>query len=442
MRKHFVSIFAATTSSVRPQPPAGGEAALSGTRFPAARWRPLSFEQQLLAGHSSSPIKSSVPAEAPRGTEAAFPAPGLELESSPDSLTLTADDQPSLAVFCALCTHRGSGSDLPFRLTANRAGDSGFSSHQPAYFGRGKNAFYKTFIKNLSSAQGGNLGSFTPETWIKEAARVQLTPSPSFGAAPALHGQTAKPPRLVSPGPRAADGAAGGARSRGGPVSPSDGTSSGRIFPARAAAQPAARGSRARGAGDAHGGSGAGRDLGSSPRRSSEPLDASGTWDPGAPREAGRRRGESGAVSVPQRRFRCIAGQRRGGPGNRAAAQRPLRRAKGFRPTWLGPAGRNCTRSSHAATHGRAPPPARLPRPDPEPPAAAGTGRGGPGEGARAAHSSSVAGPRAQTCGRPGPSPAEDPSGKLRDWGSPTGRGGRSLPGLRAQQRCCFPSAS
>lgn len=225
-------------------------------------------------------------------------------------------------------------------------------------------------------------------------------------------------------------------------MSPSDGTSSGRIFPARAAAQPAARGSRARGAGDAHGGSGAGRDLGSSPRRSSEPLDASGTWDPGAPREAGRRRGESGAVSVPQRRFRCIAGQRRGGPGNRAAAQRPLRRAKGFRPTWLGPAGRNCTRSSHAATHGRAPPPARLPRPDPEPPAAAGTGRGGPGEGARAAHSSSVAGPRAQTCGRPGPSPAEDPSGKLRDWGSPTGRGGRSLPGLRAQQRCCFPSAS
>ena len=34
------------------------------------------------------------------------------------------------------------------------------------------------------------------------------------------------------------------------------------------------------------------------------------------------------------------------------AAQRPLRRAKGFRPTGLGPAGRNCTRSPHAATHG------------------------------------------------------------------------------------------
>ena len=87
-RKHLVSIFAATTSSVRPQPPAGSEAVLSGTPFLAARWRPSSFDQQLLAGHSSSPIKSSVPAEAPRGTEAAFPAPALELESSPESLTL------------------------------------------------------------------------------------------------------------------------------------------------------------------------------------------------------------------------------------------------------------------------------------------------------------------------------------------------------------------
>ena len=87
-RKHFVSIFAATTSSVRPQPPAGSEAALSGTPFSAARWRPSSFEQQLLAGHSSSPITSSVPTEAPRGTEAAFPAPALELESSPECLPL------------------------------------------------------------------------------------------------------------------------------------------------------------------------------------------------------------------------------------------------------------------------------------------------------------------------------------------------------------------
>lgn len=69
------------------QPPAGREAVLSGTPFPAARWRPSSFEQQLLAGHSSSPIRSSVPTEAPSGTEAAFPAPALELESSPESLT-------------------------------------------------------------------------------------------------------------------------------------------------------------------------------------------------------------------------------------------------------------------------------------------------------------------------------------------------------------------
>ena len=39
-------------------------------------------------------------------------------------------------------------------------------------------------------------------------------------------------------------------------------------------------------------------------------------------------------------------------PGIPPAAQRPLRRTKGFRPTGLGPAGRNCTRSPHAATHG------------------------------------------------------------------------------------------
>ena len=87
-RKRCISVFAATSSSVRPQPPAGREAVLSGTPFPAARWRPSSFEQQLLAGHSSSPIKPSVPTEAPSGTEAAFPAPALELESSPESLTL------------------------------------------------------------------------------------------------------------------------------------------------------------------------------------------------------------------------------------------------------------------------------------------------------------------------------------------------------------------
>ena len=166
MRKHFVSIFAATTSSVRPQPPAGSEAVLSGTPFPAARWRPSSFEQQLLAGHSSSPIKSSVPAEAPRGTEAAFPAPALELEFSPESLTLTADDQPRRAMLCALRAHSGSGSDLPFSLTANSAGDGGVSNHQRAYFGRGKNALYKTFKKKLSSPRAGDLGSSTPETWI------------------------------------------------------------------------------------------------------------------------------------------------------------------------------------------------------------------------------------------------------------------------------------
>ena len=71
-----------------------------------------------------------------------------------------AEEQPRWAVFCAPRTHSGSGSDLPFRLTANSVGDGGVSNHQPSYFGRRKNAFYKTFIKNLSSAQGGNSGFF------------------------------------------------------------------------------------------------------------------------------------------------------------------------------------------------------------------------------------------------------------------------------------------
>ena len=193
-----------------------------------------------------------------------------------------------------------------------------------------------------------NLGSFTPETWIKEAARVQLTSSPSFGAAPALRGQTAKPPRFVSPGPRAADGAAGGARSQGGPVSPSDGASNGRISLAGAAALR----SRARGAGDAHGGPGALGDLGSRPRRSSEPLAVAGTREPGAPREAGRRRGESGAVFGPRDGSDASRAGDVEDPGIPPAAQRPLRRVKGFRPTGLGPTGRNCARSPHAATHG------------------------------------------------------------------------------------------
>ena len=63
-------------------------------------------------------------------------------------------------MFCAPRTHRGSGSDLPFSLSANCAGDGGVSNHQPAFFGRGKNAFYKIFIKNISSAQGGRSGFF------------------------------------------------------------------------------------------------------------------------------------------------------------------------------------------------------------------------------------------------------------------------------------------
>ncbi|KAM7244774.1 hypothetical protein CapIbe_003300 [Capra ibex] len=102
------------------------------------------------------------------------------------------------------------------------------------------------------------------------------------------------------------------------------------------------------------------------------------------------------------------------------AAQRPFRRAQGFRPAGLGPAGRNCTRSPHAATNE-----ALRPRPLASPGPTAGLRPlRQPGaedrEKGRAAHPSSFAGPRAQTCGRLVASPAEDPSGKLRGWGSPT----------------------
>ena len=270
----------------------------------------------------------------------------------------------------------------------------------------------------------GNLGSFTPETWIKEAARVQLTPSPSFGAAPALPGQTAKPPPFVSPGPRAADGAAGGARSRGGPGSPSDGASSGRISPDGAASRLAASGSRARGAGYAHGGPGAGRDLGSRPRRSSGPLAAAGTREPGAPREAGRRRGESGAVSGPLRPVGSPAGRRCGGPGDPAGGTAALRRAKGFRPTGLGPAGRNCTRSPHAATYG-----ASRPRPLSSRSRPWASGRCGNRErrtGRRGACSTLELGRGAQGSDvrAPGPLSSRGPEREAPGLGSPTGRGG------------------
>ncbi|XDA73314.1 hypothetical protein R6Z07M_005570 [Ovis aries] len=195
----------------------------------------------------------------------------------------------------------------------------------------------------------GTLGSFTPETWIKEAARVQLTPSRSFGAAPALRGQTAKPPRLVSTGPPAAAGAAGGARSPGGPVFPSDGASSGHISLAGAAARPAAPGSSARGAGDAHGGSGPAGICGPVPAGAPgpwPPLEPGSPVRPEKPGGSEERAGRSpcpGDGSDPPRTGDAEY------PGIPRAAQRPLHRAKGFRPAGLGPAGRICTRSPHAS---------------------------------------------------------------------------------------------
>ena len=223
----------------------------------------------------------------------------------------------------------------------------------------------KHLKRNFLPPRAGDLGSFTPETWIKQAARVQLTPSPSFWVAPALRGQTAKPPRLVSSCPRAADGAAGGARSRRGPLSQSDGASRSRISPAGAAARSSAVGSRARGASDAHGGPGGGI-WGSVPAGapsrwpSLEPGSRVRPEKPGGGEErAGRSPGIGAGSDTPQ-------AEDAEDPGIPPAAQRLLRRAKGFRPTGLGPAGRNCTRSPHAATHG-AGHPRRLASLDPTP---------------------------------------------------------------------------
>ena len=107
------------------------------------------------------------------------------------------------------------------------------------------------------------------------------------------------------------------------------------------------------------------------------------------------------------------------------AAQRPLRRAKGFRPTGLGPAGRNCARSPHAATGGAA---------HPCPLAAPGPTLGlrplrEPGEEdrekGRARHIGARSrGPRLRHAGARAPLQKRTRAGKLQDWGSPTGRGG------------------
>ena len=250
----------------------------------------------------------------------------------------------------------------------------------------------------------GDLGPFTSETWIKETARLQLTPSHSSGAAPALHGQTVKRPRAVFSGPRAEDGAA---------------------------ARPAAPGSSSRGADDSHGGPGAGRDPESHPRRSAGPLLAAagaGTREPAAPREAGRRRGESRAASGPRRRSQSprAAKEDQGAP---PAAQRLLRRAKDFRSNGLGPERRNCTHTAHAATDR-----AVRPRPLASPGPTWGLGRRRGNVRAEDRENRCAACPRARLRGlglrRAGAraSPAEDPSGKPRGWGSPRGGAG-GVPG-------------
>ena len=87
-------------------------------------------------------------------------------------------------MLCALRAHSGSGSDLPFSLTANSAGDGGVSNHQRAYFGRGKNALYKTFKKKLSSAQGGRSGFFHTRDLDLRTGEHTVDPKSQFRGRP------------------------------------------------------------------------------------------------------------------------------------------------------------------------------------------------------------------------------------------------------------------
>ncbi|CAI9177508.1 unnamed protein product [Rangifer tarandus platyrhynchus] len=284
----------------------------------------------------------------------------------------------------------------------------------------------------------GDLGPFTSETWIKEAACLQLTPSHSFGAAPALRGQTVKRPRAVSSGPRAADGVAVEARSVGGPVSLPDGAFGGRVSPTglplvRPLREAAPAGQSTRTEGPGPGGIRSPVPAGAldpwPPRPAREPGSRLRPEKPGGGEERARRPPGPGDGPNPPR-----AGKE--DPGAPPAGQRFLCRAKDFRSNGLGPERRNCTRSPHAATDGAArPPPARLPGPDlgPRPPPREREG-GGPGEPVRGLSPSSVAGSRTQTCGRPG-LPRRGPEREAPGLGITEGRGGRSPPGLRAQRR-------
>ena len=61
-------------------------------------------------------------------------------------------------------------------------GDGAVSNHPPSYLGRGKNAFYKTFIKNTPSAQGGRSGPIhTRDKDQRSGAPASLVLAPLHG---------------------------------------------------------------------------------------------------------------------------------------------------------------------------------------------------------------------------------------------------------------------
>ena len=212
-----------------------------------------------------------------------------------------------------------------------------------------------------------------------------------------------KQPRAVFCGPRAADGAA---------------------------AQQDAPGSSARGAGDSYGGPGAGRDPESHPRRISGPLAAAvdaGTRQPAVPLEAGRRQGESRVASGPEH------GPKSRGPGRRTRG--PRRRHSGSSAGL-----RTSDRTGSAPREETAPTPRtrpptgpRLPRPLASSGPTWGLGRSRGNLRAEDRENRCAACPPARWRGlglrrAARASPAEDPSRKLRGWGSPR-EGAGGVPG-------------
>ena len=308
-------------------------------------------------------------------------------------------------MLCALRAHSGSGSDLPFSLTANSAGDGGVSNHQRAYFGRGKNALYKTFKKKLSSAQGGRSGFFHTRDLDLRTGEHTVDPKSQFRGrpcAPRVDGEATTLGVLRPSGCRR-----GGRRSQKPrrPRVPVRRRLQRPHFPGWGcrSAKPRPRGRRrARRA----------RGLGGSGVPSPQELRAPGRrWNPGAgcaPRSREAARKERGGlralepVPIPRRpKMRRTQGSRRRHSGPSAglrASDRPGSAPRGETapaPRTRPPTGSRIPPGSPPRTR----PQASGSCPNPE----RRTGRRG-----AAAHPSSIAEPRAQTCGRAGPSPAED----------------------------------